>query len=124
MIQALVFLHQRLGIALIITALLLALWGSLLYFRRRALSGGFRSLFLLMIGLTAAQGLSGVGTFLAGRAPARGILHIVYGIFAIVFLPGVFTYASRGDRTREAAFLTAACWVVLVAYGRGFATGQ
>ena len=78
-----------------------------------------------MIGLLAVQGVLGLVMFISGspRGPREGILHIVYGIFAIVFLPGVFFYVARGDRRREAAFLAAACWIVVVAFGRGITTG-
>jgi CDP-diglyceride synthetase len=118
------FLHQRFAIALMVMAVVLGLWGTYQFFRHKSVSGGFRSTFLLLIGLTAVQGLAGVGLYVSGQHPARGILHVVYGIFAIVFLPAAFTYGARGDRAREAAFLATACWIVLIAYGRGFATGR
>ena len=117
------FLHARLAIALLAFALVLAIWGTYGYVRHKSLSGGFRSSYLLLIGLTAVQGLAGLLTLTAGGHPKP--LHIVYGIFAILFLPGLYFYAGRDDdRPREAAFLAAACWIVLIAYGRGFATGR
>ena len=124
MIGFLHFLHVRFAVALIVLAAIIGLWGAYQFLRYRGVSGGFRSLFLLTAGLTALQGLAGLGIYLLGQQPRRGILHVVYGIFAVVFLPGVFTYASRGGREREAAFLGAAGWIVLVAYLRGWATGQ
>jgi CDP-diglyceride synthetase len=120
-LAAVAFLHAALARALILFALVLALWGSYQFVRHRAVSGGFRSSFLLMAGLTAFQGLLGAAALVAGDRP-RELLHIVYGVFAVVFLPGVFTYA-RGAKDREAAFLAISCWVVLVAYGRGLTTG-
>ena len=120
---AVAFLHQRLAAALILFALVLALWGSYQFVRHRAVSGGFRSSFLLLGALTAVQGALGAVELAAGTRP-RELLHVVYGIFAVVFLPAVFTYAGRGAKDREAVYLAAACWVVLVAYGRGFTTGH
>jgi CDP-diglyceride synthetase len=119
----LAFLHARLALALVLFALLLGLWGSYQFLRHRALSGGFRSAYLLMVGLTAVQGLIGLGAWSSGGRP-RELLHVVYGIFAVVFLPGLYFYAGRGRRDREAAFLAAACWIVLVALLRGIATGR
>ena len=116
------FLHQRFAVALILYAILLGIWGGVQFFRRRAVSAGFRSSYVLMIGLLAIQGLLGVGLLLGQRQP-REILHVVYGIFAIVFLPGVYFYAGRGPRDREAAFMAASCWIVAIAFARGFATG-
>jgi hypothetical protein len=50
-------------------------------------------------------------------------LHLIYGIFAVIFIPGVYVYVNRTDRAREAAFLAMACWIVLIAFFRGRATG-
>ena len=120
--QAVAFLHDRLAVALILFAVLLGLWGSFQFLRSRSLSPGFRSAYLLMLALTAVQGAAGVLAFSAYRP--RELLHVLYGLFALLFLPGVYLYAGRGPRPREAAFLAAACWIVAVAYGRGILTGR
>jgi heme A synthase len=122
-LSILVFLHQRFAIALILLAVLLGIWGGLGFLRNRQVSGGFRSTYVLMIGLLAVQGLLGVVLLLLNDRPREGILHLVYGIFAAVFLPGMYFYAARGSRAREAAFLAASCWIVAVAFGRGLTTG-
>ena len=116
-------LHRVSATALLLFALVLAVWGTYLYFRRAAVTGGFRSTFLIMVGLTALQGLFGVLLLLTGRRPAEWPLHIVYGIFAVLFLPGVFFYAQGGTKRREAVFLAGAAWIVAIAYFRGIATG-
>ena len=113
--------HNRFGIALLLFAVLLGAWGTLQFLTRRGLSGGFRSSYLLLIGLTAVQGLAGLISLTAFRP--RELLHVVYGGFAILFLPAIYFYAGRGDKAREAAFLAAACWVVAIAFGRGILTG-
>jgi len=118
------FLHARLALAEALLAFLLAVWGSYQYFSQKSLSGGFRSGYLLLCGLTAVQGLLGLGNLLLG-AQLHNTLHLVYGIFAVVFLPGLYFYSASGrpSKAREAAFLAAACWIVLIAYVRGFMTG-
>ena len=105
----LTLLHNRLGIALLVFAALLGVWGTIQYLRGHAVSGGFRSSYLLMTGLTAVQGLLGLISLTTFRP--HELLHVVYGAFAILFLPSVYFYAGRGNAAREAAFLTAACWV-------------
>jgi hypothetical protein len=120
-VALLAFLHARFGIALLVFAAVLGLWGSIQFFRGHAVSGGFRSSYLLMIGLTAVQGLLGLISLTTFRP--HELLHVVYGAFAILFLPSVYFYAGRGNRAREAAFLAAACWVVAIAFGRGILTG-
>ena len=123
MIDVLVALHTITAWALLAYALVLAVWGTYLYFRKAAVTGGFRSGFLIMTGLAPVQGLFGAALLLAGNRPADWPLHIVYGIFAVLFLPGLYFYAHGGSRSREAVFLAGACWVVAVAYFRGISTG-
>lgn len=103
-------------------AVVLAVWGTYGYFRHEQVSGGFRSSYLIMAGLTAVQGLIGLGLFAIGRRPTE-LLHIVYGAFAVLFLPGAYGYSRGGSRRREALILAGAAWIVAVAYFRGIATG-
>jgi hypothetical protein len=116
------FLHARFGIALLVFAAVLGILGAFQLFTRRQVGGGFRSGYLLLWGLTVLQGLIGAGTFIGGARP-REILHVVYGIFAVLFLPGVYVYAGGRRKDTEATILTIACWVVAIAYGRGITTG-
>ena len=122
MIAVVVFLHQLLAEALVAFAFVLGVWGTYLYFRRDAITPGFRSSFLAMTGVSILQGLAGAGALVTGARPGE-LLHIVYGIFAALFLPGLYMYAHGGSARREAVFLAGGCWVVLIAYLRGFATG-
>lgn len=125
MLGALSFLHGRLALASIAYSLLLALWATYAYLRTKKVSASFRSAYLLLIALTAVQGLLGAAALLASGHP-KTLLHLVYGAFAILFLPGVYLYAGGRNRddAREAALLAAAAWIVLIAYGRGFMTGS
>jgi heme A synthase len=119
------FLHARLAVATILFAILLGVWGSYQYIRHKAVSGGFRSGYLMLCGLIAVQGLFGVLTLLTGSRLHQP-LHIVYGVFSVLFLPGLYFYSASGrpSKPREAVFLAASCWIVLVALGRGWITGQ
>ncbi len=119
------FLHARLALAAILFAIVLGAWGSYQYFRHKAVSGGFRSAYLMLCGLTAVQGLLGILNLVAGSKLSNP-LHVIYGIFAVIFLPGLYFYSVTGhsSKAREAVLLAAACWIVLVAFGRGWITGQ
>jgi hypothetical protein len=122
MTDVVLFIHQVGARALVAFAVLLGVWGAYLYFRREALTGGFRSSFLIMAGLTALQGLAGLVLFIAGQRPHE-LLHLVYGAFAVLFLPGAYLYAQGGTKRREAVVLAGAAWIVAIAYLRGFMTG-
>jgi hypothetical protein len=102
-------------------AVVLGLWGAYRYFRNQELGGGFRASYLIMAGLTAVLGLLGLATFLLGARPTE-LLHVVYGIFAVIFLPGTYLYAQGGSRRREAVILAGAAWIVSIAFLRGIAT--
>jgi heme A synthase len=115
-------LHGFAARALLAYAVALGMWGTYRYFRNQPLDGGFRASYLIMAGLTALQGLLGLATFLLGARPTE-LLHIVYGIFAVIFLPGAYLYAQGGSPRREAVILAGAAWVVSIAYFRGIATG-
>ena len=120
--DAIVFVHELGARALVAYSVVLGIWGAYLYFRHEAVTGGFRASFLIMAGLTAVQGLAGLLVFLLATHP-RELLHVVYGAFAVLFLPAVYLYAQGGSKRREALFLAGACWIVAIAYLRGFATG-
>ncbi len=119
----LAFAHGYGARVLLIFALVLGLWGAFYYFTNTKLSGGFRSSYLLMAGVTVLQGLLGLAALIGGGSPRAGLLHYVYGAFAVLFLPGAFLYSRGGTDRREALVLSGAAWIVAIAYFRGIATG-
>ncbi len=121
--ETITFLHGYGSQVLIAYSVLLGVWASYQYFRYQHVSGGFRSSFLIMAALTPVQGLLGVAGLLLGSHPREGILHMVYGIFATLFLPGAFLYARQGNARREALVLAGAAWIVSIAFFRGISTG-
>ena len=122
MTDSLILVHRVSATALVAFSVLLGVWGAYGYFRHAQVSGVFRSGFLIMAGLTAFQGLFGLALVASGHPPGR-LLHIVYGIFAVIFLPGAYLYAQGGSKRREAVILAGAAWIVAIAYLRGISTG-
>jgi hypothetical protein len=114
-------LHGFTAWVLLAYAVVLGIWGAYRYFRNQELGGGFRASYLIMAGLTAIQGLLGLASFGFGGRP-NALLHIVYGIFAVIFLPGAYLYAQGGSRRREAVILAGVAWIVSIAYLRGINT--
>lgn len=122
MSAALVFLHGYGARVLLALAVVLGVWGTYQYLRKQQVSAGFRSSYLIMAALVPIQGLIGVVTLALGHRPTE-LLHIVYGVFAALFLPGAFLYAQGPSKRREAVILAGAAWVVSIAFYRGIATG-
>ena len=108
---------------LVAFAVLLGLWGAYHYFRNQPVSGGFRSTYVIMAVLTPIQGLLGLSALIGGGDPRAGLLHMVYGAFATLFLPGAYVYAHQGTSRREALVLAGASWIVSIAFLRGISTG-
>jgi heme A synthase len=121
MTDALGSIHGFAARVLLAYAVVLGVWGVYKYIRDHELGGGFRASYLIMAGLTAVQGLLGLAAFLLGARPTE-LLHVVYGIFAVLFLPGAYLYAQGGSRRRETVILAGAAWIVSIAYLRGIAT--
>jgi heme A synthase len=119
---ALAFLHGYGARVLLLFAIAIAVWGTFQYFTNRPISGGFRSSFLILAGLTPLQGLIGVVVLALGSRPTE-FLHVVYGIFAVIFLPAAYLYSRGGSQRRETVILAGAGWIVSVAFFRGIATG-
>jgi hypothetical protein len=119
---ALDFLHGYGARVLLAFAVVLAVWGTYQYFREAQVGAGFRSSYLIMAALTPIQGLLGLATLALGQRPTE-LLHIVYGVFAVLFLPGAYLYAHGGSRRREAVILAGSAWVVSIAFLRGIFTG-
>src|SRR5258708_11443010 len=122
LMQAVVFLHGLGARALLAFAVVLAVWGTYGYFRHAQVSGGFRSSYLVMAGLTAVQGLLDRTAFAFGGRPTE-LLPLVYVGFRVTFRPASYLYAHGGSRRREAVILAGPAWVVSIAYFRGIATG-
>ncbi|HKV87817.1 MAG TPA: hypothetical protein VJT78_07460 [Candidatus Dormibacteraeota bacterium] len=122
MTAAFVFAHAYGARVLLALGVVLGVWGTYQYFRRSAVSPGFRSSYLLMAALAPVQGLLGLITLALGDRPTE-LLHIVYGVFAVLFLPGAYLYARGGSKRREAVILAGAAWIVSIAFLRGIFTG-
>ena len=122
-LDVLTFLHAYGARVLVVFAVVLGLWGAYHYFRNERLSGGFRSTYVIMAGLTPVQGLFGVLALLAGGHAAAGLLHMVYGAFATLFVPGAYAYSRGNEARREALILAGASWIVAIAFFRGISTG-
>lgn len=123
MLDTLSTLHRFGATVLLIYAVMLGLWGTYHYIRNHRLSGGFRSSYLIMGALIPLDGLLGVGALLAHGEPREGILHMVYGVFAVLFIPGAYLYSRGGADRRETLVLAGASWIVAIAFFRGISTG-
>ena len=98
------FVHDRLSVSVLLFMLALGLWGLWTYLRGEEVSGSLWGAMAIGEILIVVEGLLGAGLFLGGHRPARTALHLLYGLFMAVALPGAFSF-TRGRSARSEALV-------------------
>ncbi|UCG25161.1 MAG: hypothetical protein JSW55_03960 [Chloroflexota bacterium] len=99
--ETIVQIHGVISNTSVLFFLLLGIWGLIRAIRKNGVDGSYFG--ALVIGELIFVLQAGLGIILAlgGGAPGRGIVHYIYGAFALVALPGLFAY-TRGDDSNQA----------------------
>jgi hypothetical protein len=98
-------LHSILFNAHILFSVIMGIWAAVMAGRNTTLTGGFWGAVLTYAGLAAATLLVGVIMILQGLRPERLTLYILYMIWLIVIMPGLFSLLhGRDDRSAAIAF--------------------
>lgn len=116
-------LHGALSRATFLFFLLIGVWGLIRAIRGNQVDGSYLGAMVIGEGLFLLQAILGVILLIAGGDPSRGIVHFIYGTFALVALPGLFAY-MKGDDSNRAQWLYAI--VTLFLFGvalRAISTG-
>jgi hypothetical protein len=94
-------IHGVLSNTALLFFLLLGIWGLIRAIRKNGVDGSYFG--ALVIGELIFVLQAGLGIILAlgGGGPGRGIVHYIYGSFALVALPGLFAF-PRGDDSNKA----------------------
>ncbi|GAP63654.1 hypothetical protein ARMA_2077 [Ardenticatena maritima] len=98
-VQTLILLHDRLATTMTLYALFLGLWGLYKYVRGEGLDGNYLGAIIVAEVLIIVQALLGFALFGGGLRPAR-LVHILYGIMAVISFPATYAY-TRGDDSRR-----------------------
>jgi hypothetical protein len=120
----LTLLHARLLITILLFFGALSIWGFVNYLRGRGLTGGYRGALAIGELLMLAEFLLGVILFVGGGRPYRPAIHILYGVVAIITLPGTFAYTRGRDGRVEQLIYTLACLFLCGIALRGVETGR
>lgn len=108
-----VAVHASLYTTLLLLTLGLTAWAVFFLVTGRAVDGAFRSTYVLTIGVSVLQALSGVVMVFDDRRPGE-YFHYLYGISLMVFTGAGYALATRGDQRREAVTFAVAS---LAAFG-------
>ncbi len=117
-------IHGRLANTALLYTGIMALWGFWRYFRRQGIESNYWGALVIAELLYVLQGSLGAFIWLSGAGvPARGGIHVLYGVVSLMVLPGVFFY-TKGEATRRAMMVYAAALLFLVGIAlRAMSTG-
>jgi hypothetical protein len=97
-------IHNRLSVSVLLFMVALAAWGFWNYFRGEGVSGSYQGALAIGEGLIVIEAIFGVILSVLGGVPARGWLHILYGIVATLSIPSAFAF-TRGRTGRYEALI-------------------
>jgi phosphatidylglycerophosphate synthase len=121
---ALAVLHARLLVTILLFFGALSIWGFFSYLRGRSISGSYKGALAIGELLMLAEFVLGVLLLLGGAQPYRPSIHILYGIVAIIGLPGAFAYTrGRDDRWELLIYVTVCLFLCGIAL-RALTTGR
>ena len=117
-------LHARLLVTILLFFGALSIWGLVSYLRGQSISGSYKGALAIGELLMVAEFVLGVLLLLSGAQPYRLSIHILYGIVAIIGLPGAFAYTrGRDDRWELLIYVTVCLFLCGIAL-RALSTGR
>ena len=121
---ALAVLHARLLVTILLFFGSLSIWGFVSYLRGQSISGSYKGALAIGELLMLAEFALGVLLLLSGAQPYRPSIHILYGIVAVIGLPGAFAYTrGRDDRWELLIYVTVCLFLCGIAL-RALTTGH
>ena len=117
-------LHARLVVTILLFFGVLSIWGFFSYLRGRSISGSYKGALVIGELLMLAEFVLGVLLLLSGAQPYRLSIHILYGIVAIIGLPGAFAYTRGRDDRWEQLIYVAVCLFLCGIALRALSTGR
>jgi hypothetical protein len=120
----LLVIHARLLYTILLFFGALAIWGFVSYLRGRAISGSYRGALAIGELLMLAEFIIGLSLLIIGRQPAREAIHILYGVVAIIMLPGTFSYTRGRDSRWEQLTYAIVCLFLCGIALRALETGR
>jgi hypothetical protein len=104
-----IIIHSRLSQTVVLFFFFLGIWGLYRAIRGYSLDGSYMGALVIGQVLYVVQGIMGVILWATGNigGVARPEMHILYGAFALVFLPFVFLVWLKGDDSNQAQWVLA-----------------
>jgi hypothetical protein len=87
---------------MVLFAALAGVYGLIEYFRKQSVSPNYWGIVVVGNLLAVGQGLLGVILAIGGGQPARGIIHILYGVVALSWIPMINFVSSVVNKEKVA----------------------
>jgi phosphatidylglycerophosphate synthase len=117
-------LHARLLVTIMLFFGALSIWGFFSYLRGQGISGSYKGALAIGELLMLAQFIIGLLLLIGGLQPYRPSIHILYGVVAIIMLPGTFAYTRGRDDRWEQLIYVAVCLFLCGIALRAATTGR
>ena len=120
----LLLMHTRLLTTILLFFGALALWGIVSYLRGHGVSGSYLGALAIGELLMLSEALIGVGLWFGGNVAPRQSIHVLYGIVAVLTLPGTFAYVRGRDSRWEQLIYAVVCLFLCGVALRALETGS
>jgi hypothetical protein len=105
----LLLVHERLYVTVLLFMIVMGGWGLVDFFRKQPISDHYTGALIIGEVLILIEALLGVILYMKGFRPVRSNIHILYGITAVIALPGAFAYTRGRDSRWEALIYACVC---------------
>jgi hypothetical protein len=107
MLDTVVTIHDILSNTIWLFFLILGVWGGLRALRSQGVDGNYLGAMVIGEGLYLFQGLLGLILWISGQlgGVTRPFMHVLYGTFAVVFMPFVYLVWLKGDDSNRAQWV-------------------
>lgn len=96
-------IHRGVSTAITMYFLILGIWGLIRAIRGQSVDGNYLGALVIIEILIIVQGVLGTVLWVAGNDAnvVRFEIHLLYGVFGIIFLPFVYMVMLRGDTSNR-----------------------
>jgi len=93
-------LHRIISSSMVLFLGFIGIWGFIRAIRSKGVDGSYMGALVIGELLIAFQAILGLVLVLGGERPGR-VVHFIYGVFALVALPGLFAYLKGDDSNQS-----------------------
>lgn len=120
----LLMMHARLLFTILLFFGAMTLWGLFNYLRGQRVSEHYFGALVIGELLMIAQSLIGLALWFGGFVAARQSIHVLYGLIAVLTIPGAFVYMRDRDSRTEQLVYALVCLFLCGAALRSLETGR